>query len=189
MPAHDPSASSRLVDALLAAHEILAAANIRHALLGGIAANFYRREPRATRDVDFGVLATPADVVTIVEAFRRKGWSPEVRTNKTEVLRLARKDYPRVDILVAGTSFEESALGRAAKIVVEGAEILVVTPEDLVVYKLIAGRAQDYEAVAAIINTMGELDAAYIEGWLEQFGMSDRWARAKEEAARLAAVE
>jgi hypothetical protein len=189
MPVHGSQASSRLVDALLAAHEILEASKVRHALLGGIAANFYRREPRATRDVDFAVLATPADVVTIVEAFRRKGWRPEVRTNKTEVLRLVRKDYPRVDILVAGTPFEESAVGRAAKIVVERAEILVVTPEDLVIYKLIAGRAQDYEAVAAIINMMGELESAYIEGWLEQFGMSERWSRAREEAARLAADE
>ncbi len=175
-----------LVESLLAAHEILDRAGIRHALLGGIAAHFYRKNPRATRDVDFGVLASPAEVVAVVEAFRSAGWEPEIRAKKAEVLRLARVNAPRIDLLVAGTAFEEAAIARAAKIVVERVTLLVVRPEDLIVYKLIAGRAQDYEAVASILNTLDEIDAEYVEGWLEQFDMQERWKIARREAALIA---
>ncbi len=185
-PNRNPNAATPLVASLLAAHEILDRAGIRHALLGGIAANFYRKDPRATRDVDFGVLATPAEVVAVVEAFRSAGWEPEIRAKKAEVLRLARLDTPRIDLLVAGTPFEEAAIARAAKIVVERVGLLVVRPEDLIVYKLIAGRAQDYEAVASILNTLDEIDAEYVEGWLEQFDVQARWKIARREAALIA---
>jgi hypothetical protein len=61
----------------------------------------------------------------------------------------------------------------------------VVSPEDLIVMKLLAGRARDYEAVAAIINTRGDdLDREYITGWLFQFGQADAWDRALDEARR-----
>lgn len=62
----------------------------------------------------------------------------------------------------------------------------VVTPENLIVYKLIAGRGHDYEAVGAIVNTIKTLDTAYVQGWLEQLDVADRWQRAIEEARLLA---
>lgn len=63
--------------------------------------------------------------------------------------------------------------------------MLIVTPEDLIIYKLIAGRARDYEAVAAILGTVQGLDIAYILDWLGQLGFADRWIRAEQEARLL----
>jgi len=179
--------SSRLIDALKLAHEVLNSVGVRHALIGGIAANLYRREARATQDVDFAVNVSATEAVRLVEAFRKAGWSAEVRGGKAESMRLAHEDLPRVDLLVAGTPFEESAIDRAVKLSIDEQQMLIVTPEDLIVYKLIAGRARDYEAVAAIINTVSKLDRAYILAWLEQFGFADRWIRAEQEARLLAA--
>jgi hypothetical protein len=177
--------SSRLIEALRQAHEVLDSVGVGHALLGGMAANLYRRQARATQDVDFAVAANAAETLAVVEAFRRAGWQPEVRSNKTEGLRLLHADLPRIDILVADTDFERAAIARAARLTVDDVELLIVTPEDLIVYKLIAGRARDYEAVAAMIDALKTIDEGYVTGWLEQFGFADRWTRAKEEAARL----
>jgi predicted nucleotidyltransferase len=173
-----------LVDAIKAAHRVLTSAGVAHALLGGMAANLYRREARATQDVDFAVKASAAQTIALIDAFREAGWEPQAGSTGSESLRLVHADMPRIDVLIAGTPFEESAIGRAAVLTLDGDEILIVTPEDLIVYKLIAGRAHDYEAVAAIINAIADLDTAYIEGWLRQFGFEDRWSKAKEEAAR-----
>jgi hypothetical protein len=51
------------------------------------------------------------------------------------------------------------------------------------VFKLVAGRALDYEATAAIVNSLGaELDGGFIQQQLAELGMEDRWRRALEEA-------
>jgi predicted nucleotidyltransferase len=189
MASRKRATSSRLIDALKIASRLLASQGVAHALLGGMAANLYRREARATQDVDLGVVASPAELMAVVEAFEKAGWAPEVRAKKAEALRLAHADLPRIDLLIAGTPFEESAIARAARLTIDGQEMAIVTPEDLIVYKLIAGRARDYEAVAAILDmseSLAAVDAAYVIGWLEQFGLAERWERAKQEAQRMA---
>lgn len=183
------NSSSRLIDALKAASKLLASQGIAHALLGGMAANLYRHEARATQDVDFGISATPVQTLALVDAFSKAGWTPELRAHKAETLRLAHDDLPRIDLLIAGTPFEENAIARAAPLTIDDHELAIVTPEDLIVYKLIAGRARDYEAVAAILNASAPIDSGYVTGWLEQFGLSDRWEKALGEAARLAEDE
>lgn len=178
--------SSRLIDAMKAASRILETQGVAHALLGGIAANLYRKEARATQDVDFGIKASPADTVAIIEAFTQAGWAPTLRAGKAEVLRFSHDDLPRIDLLVAGTPFEENAIARAASLTIDEHQLAIVTPEDLIVYKLIAGRARDYEAVGAVLNAVTDIDSHYVMGWLEQFGLSNRWQRALEEARTLA---
>lgn len=174
-----------LTDALLAVHDVLAASDIPHALCGGLAANLYREEVRATVDVDVAVAVAPARVVVLVQKFEDQGWKVEPYWRQGEQLRLTRKDLPRIDCILATTDYERKAIDQAVPARIEGHELTVLTPEDLIVFKLIAGRARDYEAVAAIINARGDrLDVDYITGWLEQFGVTERWARAKEEARR-----
>lgn len=58
-------------------------------------------------------------------------------------------------------------------------------PEGTLSDALVAGRARDYEAVAAVVNARGDdLDARYVGRKLEGLGMTDRWDRALEEAER-----
>jgi predicted nucleotidyltransferase len=174
-----------LTDALLAVDEILLAAGVPHALCGGIAANLYRDEVRATSDVDLAIAIGAAHLVDLVRTFADNGWDAEPYWRRGEQLRLAHQDLPRVDLIVATTDFERAAIDRSAAIEIDGRSLQVLTAEDLIVFKLIAGRARDYEAVAAIINTSaGGLDVGYITGWLEQFAVRDRWERAIEEAGR-----
>jgi len=174
-----------LVEALLAVHEILAKARVPHALCGGLAANLYRNEVRATSDVDLAVSVGAARLIDLVRMFSDAGWRAEPYWRKGEQLRLSHPNLPRVDCIIATTDYEEAALERAVSIEVEGRSLRVLTVEDLIVFKLVAGRARDYEAVAAIINARGEtLDTEYVTGWLEQFEFEERWERALEEARR-----
>lgn len=177
--------SGTLTDALLAVHDILDAAGVPHALCGGLAANLYRDEVRATSDVDLAVAVGPARLVDLARTFARSGWKAEPYWRRGQQLRLSRRGLPRVDCLIATTDFERAAVDRSVTVEIEGHPLRVLTAEDLIVYKLIAGRARDYEAVAAIINARGSrLDIDYITGWLEQFEARYAWRRAIEEAER-----
>lgn len=174
-----------LTEALLAAHEILEGAGVVHALCGGLAANLYRDEVRATADIDLAIAISPGRVLLLVQAFSADGWKAEPYWRRAEMIRFERPGFPRVDCPVASTDFERAAIERAVPATIEGREIRVLTPEDLIIEKLVAGRARDYEAVAAIINTLGTaLDADYVKGWLGEFGFADAWGRALEEARR-----
>lgn len=177
--------SNRLIDGLLRAHRLLDEVGVSHALIGGLAANLYRARARATRDVDFAVAASASEVARIAQAFRDAGW----QTGKTRVeidsFRFSHDDFPHVDLLIAGTDFERSAILRAERLTIDRIELSIVTPEDLAVYKLLAGRAHDYEAVAAVVDAVGPLDEGYVVGWLDQFGFAERWAKALEEVRRI----
>ena len=148
-----------------------------------MAANLYRKEIRATEDVDLSIKVRRVELAALVDKFLTDGWQVEQSWKNFEQLRLRHPHLAQVDCLLAGTEFEESAIKRADTVDVAGHELRVLRPEDLIVMKLIAGRARDYDAVGAIINDLGEqLDTGYITGWLEQFEIGSRWAQALEEA-------
>jgi hypothetical protein len=176
---------TELIKTLLAVHAVLEETGVAHALCGGMAANLYREELRTTVDVDLYVICAAPQVVGLARTFEGKGWSVHPAWEKAELIRLDRDDLPRVDLLIAGTDFERQAVRRATPAPVEGHAIPVLRAEDLIVFKLAAGRYRDYEAVAAIINTRGDdLDTEFIEDALSELGMEERWTTALEGAER-----
>jgi len=75
------------------------------------------------------------------------------------------------DVYVAGTRFEQSVLARRN-------ERGYVSPEDLIVYKLMAWRSQDRDDIAEVLAADLELDTGYIEHWAGQWEVLDRWQEA-----------
>jgi hypothetical protein len=171
-----------LTDTLLSVHDTLGALGVKHALCGGLAANLYRKEMRATTDVDFYVVIVPTELVAVSQAFEREGWTAHPYWRQGQLLRLDREGFPRVDCLIAATDYEKSTVENAVEHEIAGRSVPVVTPEDLAVYKLAAGRLRDWETVAAMINSVDDLDEQYIVEMLDEIGMADRWDRAKAEA-------
>lgn len=177
--------SGDLIASLLAIHALFEVEQVPHALCGGLAANLYRDEVRATSDVDFAIILEPVRLAAVVGALEQAGWRAEAYWKHGNQLRLSRDGFARVDCIIAGTDLERSAITRAVIADIEAAAVPVLTPEDLVTLKLIAGRARDIEAVAAIIVARGEeLDTDYIRGWLDQFDAAAAWDRAVEAADR-----
>lgn len=88
-------------------------------------------------------------------------------------------DETRLDLLIAKTPFEWEALERRKRATVLGSEAWVVSPEDLVVYKLIAFRGRDVDDIEDVIRTQAKrgalIDWEYIDRWVKAWQIQDRW--------------
>lgn len=134
-------------------------AGVTCAVIGGCARNAYA-EVRATKDVDLVVEADPAVYRAAVEALASRGFVRAAvvgaRDGEVPDLELFRDPAGRrIDLLFAHTEFERSALSRRTpREPYAGVTVSVVSPEDLIVYKIIAGRPQDRLDVHALLDAL-----------------------------------
>lgn len=164
----------------------LEAESVPYALIGALARNAWAR-PRASTDVDFALAASPQQLTALREALVQDGFTLlrthviDAQDELPDILFLRSPEGVRVDLLVAKTPFEQEAVSRRVTTRVAGATCWVVTPEDLVVYKLVAGRTRDLadaEEVARERAAAGEpLDWSHIARWTAEFGYEDRLER------------
>ena len=160
-------------DLLRDALSILESAGAEAALIGGCARNAYA-DVRPTKDVDFVVAVDRENYDVLRDAARARGFlrGTAVGAAAGEVPDLELFRDPsgrRIDFLYAHTEFERSALARATTRSAYGMEVRVVSLEDLVVYKLLAGRPQDRLDILAMLAALdagaSPIDWAYIEHW------------------------
>jgi hypothetical protein len=75
-----------------------------------------------------------------------------------------------IDLLLALPGYEEQIIERAITRELGGWSIQVCSAEDLIIQKIIAGRARDWlDVEELLIAQYDRLDQVYIEGWLSQF--------------------
>lgn len=72
-----------------------------------------------------------------------------------------------MDLLLAETEYQRLTMRRAVK--------GVLTPEDAIVHKLIAGRSLDLDDITSILAAGCELDVAYIGEHADAWGVHERW--------------
>lgn len=151
-------------------------------LIGGLAVGIWS-EPRATKDADLSVhvLAAPERVrdalalagleVTRGDLSRALEHGEAVRLR-----RAGRSAEPIVvDLLFAITAFEIEALRRRRDVAVLGVELPVAIPEDLFVFKIIAGRPQDLADAAVLLDLHGkDFDVERVRRWCGEFGVEER---------------
>lgn len=145
--------------------ERLAALGIEAKVIGALAALRYRRTPRATTDVDF--LARSLDGVA--EAFEADGYEvrAEVDEHGEPYVLFLRGHGRRIDVLLAETEYQHTALDRATTD--------VITVEDVIIHKLLAWRSRDLDDVGDILSTGPDLDEAYLDRWVREWDVADRW--------------
>jgi hypothetical protein len=162
--------------ALEALGEVLASLGIRWVLIGALAANRYRVTTRLTQDVDLLLAGAGPGIDALERALKEAGWAVRRASPGGEVLRLRHPRLGAADLIVAGTEYEQRAIARARReALAPGADVLVLAPEDVVVMKLIAGRAQDVADIEAILAARVPLDEPYIAEWAEVWGVADLW--------------
>lgn len=176
-----PNPLAELLAGLAAA---FSAAGSRWYLFGAQAVVLWGR-PRLTADVDVTVEIEPVEVPRLLEALARHRFELRLTSGvdefvaRTRVLPLRhRPSEMQVDVVLAGPGLEEAFLDRAVLVDVEGTAIPVISPEDLVVTKILAGRPKDLEDVRGILaERRGRLDAEAIRATLrlleEALGQSD----------------
>ena len=164
-------------DAVISLTEILGRLGIRWALIGGVAANLYRRKTRMTGDVDLLLAADAADQqVTLESALRQAGWEVRRATPDGDILRMRHPAHGWADLQIALTEYQVGAIGRALPArLSESLEVPAVSPEDLIVHKLIAARGKDIGDIEALLEAGLALDHAYIEYWAEIWGVTELW--------------
>lgn len=160
------------------AHQLLANAEIDHALIGGLALSEYGIN-RATMDVDF--LADGAQKTQILEVLQSGGFELVMET--TETLHFA--GYGYLDILLANRKASKKMLGQAESRITKNVKSL--NPEDIIGLKIQAyvndpqRLLQDQADIAAIIRTSEELDWVKIKSHADLFNQWDNIEKLKTE--------
>ncbi len=117
--------------------------------------------PRLTIDVDATVKLEGVDTDTLVLALSSHGFALRIEATRefvkqTRVLPMQhqRSGLP-LDLVLAGPGLEDGFLERDIHVDVAGATIPVISPEDLIVTKILAGRAKDLEDIRGVLAERG----------------------------------
>ena len=150
----EPGLWPTLADALA----MLGARGIEAALIGGLAVSL-RGQPRMTVDVDLVILAEVDQALQLVRDLGGTPFEPLFRgvedvVTRSFILPLRhRATGIRVDLAIGMSGFERLAIGRATPVAVGDVRVPVVTVEDLLVMKALAGRPQDEQDIRGLVAT------------------------------------
>ncbi|MCO6456414.1 MAG: nucleotidyl transferase AbiEii/AbiGii toxin family protein [Pirellulaceae bacterium] len=160
---------NELNDALRSVAELFHLMEIPYVLMGGIAVRAYGI-PRPTYDVDF-TAAVSRD--RLPELFRRveergfavpeayqSGWVDRVASFPLVKFRkYLGENSLDIDVFLAESAFQHCVISRGRQEDVENFLVRLVTPEDLVLLKLIASRPRDLADIADVLFVQVQLDA------------------------------
>jgi hypothetical protein len=172
-------AAEWLIATLRRIWQLLQEADAPAAVMGGMAMSVWQYA-RSTRDVDLllGAKVSQADaLLQRLEAagFRPKNAPPLVSLGELHLLQLLYEPSEsfldiQVDLLFADSAYQRRALERRIFVTLPDADlqIAVLTCEDLILHKLLAGRLIDAADVAALISlNRDSLDRNYLAHWLD----------------------
>ena len=165
---------------------------IPYAVMGGLAIRVYSL-PRATQDVDItiaiererldGLRDALHDLGCSLPSAYDSGWLDLVAGMPLfKVKRRIDSHSVDVDIFVAESRFQKSLIERRHLFEVSGKQIALVSPEDLLLLKLIAARRRDLVDIQDLLFIMGTLDESYLRGWAAELGVAERLERALKQA-------
>ncbi len=148
-------------------------AGIPYMVIGGQAVLLYG-EPRLTKDIDItlgGDLTRLQDVLSAVREMRLTPLvDPAIFTRETMVLPCSDPETGiRVDLIFSFSPYEQLAISRARIVRIGEADVCFASLEDLLVHKIVAGRARDLEDARIILLKNPKADLAYIRHWLSEF--------------------
>jgi hypothetical protein len=145
--------------------EIFDGLGIAWTLVGALAANQYRATPRFTTDLD--ALAEHDD--RLVDRLRTAGYDVDVVADEGERPHLLRchRGPESIDILLPTIEYQQTALARARD--------HVLSPEDVIIHKLIAWRLRDRDDIRSILEAGVPLDHDYLSQWIDAWQVDDRW--------------
>jgi hypothetical protein len=162
--------------------------SIEYAVMGGFAVRAHG-VPRPTYDVDLAIVLGRERFAELFDQLRDLEFViPEVyesdwvdRVEALPVLKLRR--YIRdesldVDLFLVECDFLAGVMQRRSQLDAEGKLLWVVSPEDLVLFKLLANRPRDWGDVSDVLFIQGPLDDKYLRRWASELGISERLEKA-----------
>lgn len=143
-------------------------------IIGGQAVLRYG-EPRLTKDIDVTIGLAPCDAQPILDAIITLGFEALVDDAKdfleqTFVLPVADQQTGlRIDFVFSLSEYERGAIDRANIVRLGEVEAKFISVEDLVIYKIVAGRPRDLEDVRAIMLKNRDINKQEIQRWLVEY--------------------
>jgi hypothetical protein len=179
-----------LAQRLLELHRALDAAGLPHAFGGAIALAYWTEEPRGTRDLDVNVFVPTSRAADVLDALPRA-----VRHEDRDAAALKRDGQVRVwwddtpvDLFLDYAPIHAEAARRTRSVPFEGAEIPVLGPLELGVFKAMFDRTRDWADIEAML-TAGTLAPDDLRRALRpMIGASDDRLRRIDEAERRSAA-
>jgi len=151
--------------------------SIPYMVIGGQAVLLYG-EPRLTKDIDITLGVGVRDLNKLKETISSLGLKILVERDEEFVERnmvlptLDEKSGIRVDFIFSFSPYERQAIERAKDIKLGRSMVRFASLEDVVIHKVIAGRARDLEDIQSILLKNQKYDSDYIEKWLKEFDKS-----------------
>jgi hypothetical protein len=144
---------------------------VRYLVIGGLAVVAVG-EPRTTADADAIIFLSASEAETLIGRAANNGFEldPAVeqqRLETTGTLRFRRGKF-QIDLITASLPFEETAFRRASRHELFGVSLPFPSPEDLILFKVLAGRDKDMlDAIGVVRRHRDRLDIAYLETTLQ----------------------
>jgi len=155
--------------------------NIPYMVIGGQAVLLYGT-PRLTRDIDI-TLGTDTDKFSMIDKICNQAGlkilpeNPQGFAIETKVLPAEDVESNiRIDFIFSFTIYETQAFKRTKAVLMDGYPVKFASCEDVIIHKMIAGRAIDAEDIKNIlIKNKNSIDIKYIKKWLVEFGNIDEY--------------
>jgi hypothetical protein len=164
------------------------------ALIGGLSLATWNHI-RATRDVDFLIAVDSATIESVVEQLRKHGcrpkkWPPLITIGDhifMQFLYTPPGEFYEVqlDLLLAETPLQKSAIARRVRRSMPGLDrpIDVLNCEDLILFKLLAGRMIDRADAAMLLRENRDvIDFGYLQDWVKRQELEAEYAEIWREA-------
>ncbi|MEW6680754.1 MAG: nucleotidyltransferase [bacterium] len=153
-------------------YSVLKERRMDYLLIGGLAAGVLG-EPRFTQDADFLIYISQTELESFLNDLSEK--SLEFDRKRVEesllsrgVFRVFLGDY-HADFIINALDIGKVALDRAIEVKLFGRKVRFPSPEDLILFKLIAGRELDLlDAKNIYIRHMDKLDKDYLIEWAQK---------------------
>ena len=138
-------------------------------IIGGLAVGALG-EPRFTYDIDLSVLIQKDEIGIFLKRLQSASFKFDAREAILSASEFGsfRFFYKKVqiDVILVSTDLEREAMRRSKKNLFLGKKIFFPTPEDLILFKLIAGRPRDLlDAEAIVTRHKNKLDKTYLKKW------------------------
>lgn len=155
--------------------EALDQAKIPYMIIGGQAVLLYGH-PRLTRDIDITLGIDTNDFARLSEVCERLELrilpeSPSDFVQRTRVLPAEESESRiRVDFIFSFSEYERQAIDRAKQVGMNDYPVRFASCEDIIIHKMVAGRAVDIEDVRHLLaKNREQLDFTYLGWWFSEF--------------------
>jgi hypothetical protein len=132
-------------------------------------------EFRVTRDIDVTLGIEPGEAAPLLVLIAQLGLQvlvSDVPAFLRQTFVLPARDVDsgiRIDFVFSLSPFERDAIRRAVKVNLDGVEVRIVSVEDLIIQKIVAGRPRDLADARTVALKNPAFDRGYVERWLQQF--------------------